>query len=212
MSQKTDSYFKFLWASTNSHGVHSPFIFKLVTRCFYTKELSLGRYEYKDLNAGMSYSKAKLIYRLLRYFKPAKLFVLGENTGTITEVFRRMGEKANLQLWFFSPIAPIPGTIDLIYISGNDGDDVVSSLESVLQNTGNNTICIIDNIHTSPQLQEVWESIKAHPGVKVTVDVYHLGLVFFRQEQARQHFIIRPVKSFVLDAVLGAKKLWGLLH
>lgn len=212
MSQKTDSYLKFLWDSTNSHGVHSPFIFKLVTRCFYPRELSLGRRDYKDLNTGMSYSKAQLIYRLLRYFKPAKLFVLGEDTGIITELFRRMGEKANLQLWFFSPIAPIPGTIDLIYISGNDGDEVVSSLESVLPNTGNNTICIIDNIHTSPQSQEAWERIKANPRIKVTVDVYHLGLVFFRQEQASQHFIIRPVKSFVLDAVLGAKKLWGLLH
>ncbi len=31
------SYFKFLWKSTNEHGVHSPFVFDLVTKCFYDK-------------------------------------------------------------------------------------------------------------------------------------------------------------------------------
>ena len=29
------SYLKFLWKSKNEHGVHSPFVFHLVTKCFY---------------------------------------------------------------------------------------------------------------------------------------------------------------------------------
>jgi hypothetical protein len=29
------SYFKFLWSSSNQHGVHSPFVYSLVTKCFY---------------------------------------------------------------------------------------------------------------------------------------------------------------------------------
>jgi hypothetical protein len=29
------SYLNFLWNSTNQHGVHSPFVFDLVTKCFY---------------------------------------------------------------------------------------------------------------------------------------------------------------------------------
>ena len=31
------SYIKFLWNSKNQHGVHSPFVFDLVTKCFYDK-------------------------------------------------------------------------------------------------------------------------------------------------------------------------------
>ena len=29
------SYLQFLWNSKNQHGVHSPFVFDLVTKCFY---------------------------------------------------------------------------------------------------------------------------------------------------------------------------------
>ena len=31
------SYIKFLWNSTNAHGVHSPFVFDLVRKCFYDR-------------------------------------------------------------------------------------------------------------------------------------------------------------------------------
>lgn len=31
-------YIKFLIASTNHHGVHSPFVYNLVTKCFYNQE------------------------------------------------------------------------------------------------------------------------------------------------------------------------------
>ena len=31
------AYLKFLWNSSNQHGVHSPFVFDLVTKCFYNK-------------------------------------------------------------------------------------------------------------------------------------------------------------------------------
>lgn len=31
------SYLKFLWNSKNAHGIHSPFVFDLVTKCFYDK-------------------------------------------------------------------------------------------------------------------------------------------------------------------------------
>nr|WP_205677178.1 hypothetical protein [Antarcticibacterium arcticum] len=32
------AYIKFLFRSTNQHGVHSPFVYNLLTKCLYTKE------------------------------------------------------------------------------------------------------------------------------------------------------------------------------
>lgn len=37
MFQLIKSYFTFVWQSKNQHGIHSPFVFDLVTKCFYDK-------------------------------------------------------------------------------------------------------------------------------------------------------------------------------
>lgn len=37
MIYQTKSYLKFLRKSTNHHGIHSPFVYDLVTKCFYDK-------------------------------------------------------------------------------------------------------------------------------------------------------------------------------
>lgn len=48
------SYFNFLWNSKNEHGVHSPFVFDLVTKCFYDKK------EYPEYSILKEYRKALL--------------------------------------------------------------------------------------------------------------------------------------------------------
>lgn len=42
------AYFNFLWNSKNQHGVHSPFVYSLVTKCFYNQK---PKPEYKILKA-----------------------------------------------------------------------------------------------------------------------------------------------------------------
>ena len=37
MLQQIKSYLKFLWNAKNEHGVHSPFVYDLVTKCFYSR-------------------------------------------------------------------------------------------------------------------------------------------------------------------------------
>lgn len=41
-------YFKFLIRSTNQHGVHSPFVYNLITKCFYDKTKYSNYHKIKD--------------------------------------------------------------------------------------------------------------------------------------------------------------------
>ena len=38
MIHQSKSYLKFLRTSRNQHGVHSPFVYQLVTQCFYKRQ------------------------------------------------------------------------------------------------------------------------------------------------------------------------------
>ena len=40
-------------------------------------------------------------------------------------------------------------------------------------------------------MKQAWSEIKKHPKVRVTVDIFHCGIVFFKKGQAKEHFKIR---------------------
>ena len=81
---------------------------------------------------------------------------------------------------------------DLIYFDGNHSKKAtLAYFELLLSTTNNDSVWIFDDIHWSKEMEEAWEIIKNHPKVKVTIDTYQWGLVFFRYEQEKEHFIIR---------------------
>ncbi len=55
----------------------------------------------------------------------------------------------------------------------------------------NNSVFAFDDIHWSKGMEEAWEIICQHPDVTVSLDLYQLGIVFFRKECQKQHFIVR---------------------
>src|SRR5690606_3452789 len=81
---------------------------------------------------------------------------------------------------------------DLIYFDGNHQKQAsIDYFEKLLPLSHNDSVFIFDDIHWSPEMTEAWEYIKAHPSVKVSIDTFFWGLVFFRKEQEKQHFVIR---------------------
>lgn len=58
-------------------------------------------------------------------------------------------------------------------------------------NIGNDTVVFVNGIYRTEKAQEIWKGIKKLNQVKVTIDLFYCGLVFFRREQAKEHFKIR---------------------
>ena len=40
-------------------------------------------------------------------------------------------------------------------------------------------------------MKAAWEQIKQNPSVKVTIDLFFIGIVFFRKELSKEDFVIR---------------------
>ncbi|WP_296314906.1 O-methyltransferase [Winogradskyella sp. UBA3174] len=83
-------------------------------------------------------------------------------------------------------------TFDFIFFDGHHNKDAtIQYFETLLPKVNNDTIFIFDDIYWSKGMTEAWEHIKAQNAVSVTVDCFHLGFVFFRKEQVKEHFKIR---------------------
>jgi hypothetical protein len=61
----------------------------------------------------------------------------------------------------------------------------------LLSTITNETVWIFDDIHWSQEMEEAWKTIQQHPKVTVTIDTFQWGIVFFRVEQPKEHFVIR---------------------
>ncbi len=83
--------------------------------------------------------------------------------------------------------------VDLAYIDGNHRyEPTIHYFEQLLTKKQNHTLFIFDDIHWSAEMEKAWDEIKAHPAVTLSIDLFFMGLVFFRQEfKVKQHFSIR---------------------
>jgi predicted O-methyltransferase YrrM len=82
---------------------------------------------------------------------------------------------------------------DLIYIDGNHTyEATLRYFHFFLPLTNEHTLMVFDDIHWSDGMERAWEAIKQHPAVTLTIDLFFVGLVFFRKSQlVSQHFKIR---------------------
>ncbi len=251
------TYLKFIYASKNEHGVHSPFVFSLVTKCFYDQKnypayLILKKYRNVLLQnkntvdvtdfgagskvfksntrsiakiaktAGINPKRADLLYRIVNYFQPQRILEIGTSLGLATSALSLGNDNATITTLEGCPktlaiarkqfenfglnnIKPIAAEFsnflenqiencdwNLIYFDGNHSKKAtLDYFELLLPTSSNETIWIFDDIHWSADMEEAWEVIKNHPSVTVTIDTFQWGLVFFRKEQPKEHFVIR---------------------
>lgn len=84
-------------------------------------------------------------------------------------------------------------SIDLAFVDGNHlKKPTINYFEQLLEKTSKNSILIFDDIHWSNEMEQAWKYIQQHSAVKLTIDLFFIGIVFFRDEQkVQQHFSIR---------------------
>ena len=158
------SYLKFLAKSTNQHGVHSPFVFKYVTQCLYSK---------KRLHRNKSIN---VLLKTISYFNFDSVSV---NNKSIRELVKQN----------FPEVQFDKNTVDLLFMN----ELSASSFEKILSEgkLHNDSLILIDSIYANQQNLEQWNQLIALPEITVSIDMYYCGLISIRREQVKEHFRIR---------------------
>lgn len=83
--------------------------------------------------------------------------------------------------------------IDLAFIDGNHRKEpTLRYFETILPKTHDGSCIVFDDIHWSSEMEEAWEKIRNDERVTLSIDLFFIGIVFFRKEfREKQHFSIR---------------------
>lgn len=82
--------------------------------------------------------------------------------------------------------------LNLVFIDGNHKKEpTIRYFEQCLDKSVNETCIIFDDIHWSDEMEDAWNYIIQNNKVTLSVDMFYMGLVFFRKELTKQNFVIR---------------------
>jgi predicted O-methyltransferase YrrM len=80
----------------------------------------------------------------------------------------------------------------LVFIDGNHRKEpTLKYFEEMADLSDKNNVIIIDDIHISEEMEEAWTLIKKHKKVTLTVDIFRMGFVFFREGMNRYNYVIK---------------------
>lgn len=120
-----------------------------------------------------------------------------ETAKIAQENFDKLGlNNVNLKVGNFDVLLPqiieeLP-EIDFLFIDGNHRKEAtLNYFNACLPKVHEGTMLIFDDIYWSEGMKEAWEEIKKHPSVSVTVDLFYIGLVFFKTDQHKEDFKVR---------------------
>lgn len=182
--KNTLSFLKFWCTSNNAHGIHSPFVFKLVTDCFYSKKKinSVNKLDLKKPN----FKSGKLICKILDYFNFNEIKTSFAKDFNIVTAFK----ESNLEIIELNKINSkiLPKTF--IYIDKLTEENYKIIADQLLKNPIEFVI-IIRNIHENKATFMAWNSLKNKLQITVSIDTYNHGILIHRFGQVKEDFKIR---------------------
>ena len=195
-------YLKYLFVSKTKHSVHSPFVYELVTNVL-NNEIDLKEYaKIRNLNDNTINLKCfTLIYRLITHYKSKNILEIG-GFETLNGIFlNNIQLKTNLLFYNLktNEISEVKTqkkiqteSIDFAFYNIKNNESLtLSEFMNHIKYFHNNSILAINNIHQSKEMEKVWRKIIIQKEVTVSIDLFFIGLVFFRKEQVKENFIIR---------------------
>jgi len=111
------------------------------------------------------------------------------NTLQLQNIELLQGNFDNILLSVISPLS----SIDFAFVDGNHRRAPTENyFNQLLSKANNSSIFIFDDIHWSSEMESAWKTIKTNEVVRSSIDLFFIGIVFFRKEFIeKQHFSIR---------------------
>lgn len=197
----------FVWLSRLRHrcgyGVHSPFAFELIRYLIYEKtpyyayeQLALEqKRQAKVRGKGWNREPKKinrLLFRLVNRSQPHTIVDAG--TLSASALYLQSGKvgadyipASDLSELFLEAGVPV----DFLYLHHYKNPVFVEEVLNVcMARITPKSMFVIEGIHYSKPMKELWKRIQGDEKVGITFDLYDLGILFFDKTKIKQHYIV----------------------
>ena len=83
--------------------------------------------------------------------------------------------------------------VDFVFLDGHHQEQAtLDYLELVMQKCHEHSIIIVDDIYWSEGMSKAWKKIKKRPDVTLTIDLFDIGVVFFRKQLSKENITYIP--------------------
>lgn len=160
----------FWLSSRNRHGIHSPFVYDFLDRTLYAR-----RFRGCD-------PEQRLLLAVSEHFAPRKVGA-SPSGAALAQWLRPCLPEAQ---WGQPPFD--------LYIAGRPGEELVEMLtDPALWH--NESVIFVGGLRGGTRARKAWKQMCSLPQLRVTLETFRAGLLFFRRQQAPQHFKIRLKSS-----------------
>ncbi len=171
------------------HGVHSPFVYGL------TERLLKNKSDAGNLILATSRHK-KLVNKIISYLQCKHILWLTNKDGE-TETFISIEYETNNKIklrterFNFDQFASYPEP-DLYLIDLLHPSDWINAWEKYKPRIKPHTTVLITSVHHSKEHSNSWQNIHEDNAVRLSVDLFKVGLLFFKEElKEKQHFVLK---------------------
>ena len=192
-------YLQYYWVASNSkgHGIHSPFVFKFIQEILNGKspltaienntpavKQILDQIE-AAVSAPLTPKNKIVIARLLQWLNPITILVTGDkkpfDADSAINTNPKIGSTQSVE------------SIDFAFIGkGQNKETMLQSASRLFDKMHSNSWLILHGIHADSNMETVWNTLKEHSNIRLSIDLFTIGILFCRKEQKEQeHFIIR---------------------
>ena len=159
--------------------------------------------------------QSRLLYRMIRYFEPDSAVSFGSLTALNTAALALGHLQTKVYLEESEDFLETLNSMGIVNVRliqpeefdsehfrklntgfvffGRDSfeDDTWDYLADCMNYKTVDSVFVFEGIHHNRDMEDAWEEIKANEDVSVTIDLYCIGMVFFREGIEKQDFVLK---------------------
>ena len=171
--------------------------------------------------------KAQLLFKLVNYFQCSNILEIGTSLGITTAYLSNANKKASITTIEGDPMVSklaqrnfkklglknikiinssfdetlpkiLKNKFDLIFFDGNHSKEAtLKYFNWALENLHEEIIFVFDDIYWSKGMKSGWDEIRKSTNVKLSLDLFSLGIVFFKNNREKEHIsLIHPCNLY----------------